>query len=74
MSRSVPLLALGIVFALAGIALFAFTMRQREKLANTAPKKKSDERTLAIERQNNVKLGIAGGVIAAFGAALVFIS
>jgi uncharacterized protein YjeT (DUF2065 family) len=74
MSRSVPILALGLVFAFSGIALFAFTMRQREKLDGTAPKRKSDERDLAVERQNNAKMRIAGGVLAGFGAALVVVS
>lgn len=74
MSRSVPILALGIVFAVAGIALFAFTMRQREKLEATEPKRKSDARDLEVEKKNNAKMRIAAGVIAVFGAALVLIS
>ncbi len=74
MDRSVPILALGIVFALGGVALFAFAMKQGEKLASTTPKRKSDERDLAIERKNNVKLRIAGGVLAVFGGILVAVT
>lgn len=72
MDRSVPILALGLVFALGGIALFAFAMRQKD--AAVAPKRKSEQRDFAIEQQNNVKMRIAGAVLAVFGAALVILS
>ena len=74
MSRATPILALGIVFFVAGIALFGFAQRLKDKTEATTPKRKSDERTLAIEKQNYAKMRIAGGVIAGFGAALVAVS
>ena len=74
MSRSTPLLALGLVFVFSGIALFAFAMRMQKAAPGTPPPRKSDQRNLAIEAKNNVKMRIAGGVLAAFGAALVLIS
>lgn len=74
MSRALPLLALGLLFFLGGIALFAFTMRQKDKLAATTPKRKSDERALAVEKRNNVKMRVAGGILAGFGALLLVVS
>jgi uncharacterized protein YjeT (DUF2065 family) len=70
MSRATPILALGIVFFLAGIALFGFAQRMKDKAGATTPRRKSDERGLAVEKQNYAKMRIAGGVLALFGAGL----
>ena len=74
MSRSTPILALGIVFALSGLALFAFAMRKKDEAPSAKPVRKSDLRDIEIEQKNNVKMRIAGGILAAFGAVLVLIS
>jgi uncharacterized protein YjeT (DUF2065 family) len=74
MDRSIPILALGIVFGLGGIALFAFAMREKDKLESTTPKRKSDERGLAVDKKNNAKLRTAGGILAGFGAVLIAVS
>lgn len=75
MSRSTPIFALGLVFVFAGLAFVAFTLRKPAAAAPGAPApRKSDQRSLAIAQKNTVKMRIAGGVIAAFGAALVLIS
>lgn len=74
MDRSIPILALGIVFMLGGGALFALAKREKSKLAETPAKRKSDERTLAVDRQNNAKLSTAGGILAGFGVVLIAVS
>ena len=74
MSRSTPILALGIVFLLGGVALFAFALRQKDTLESAKAPRKSDLRHLEIEKKNNVKLRIAGGVLAAFGAILAVLA
>jgi hypothetical protein len=74
MSRATPILALGLMFLLGGIALFAFAMRLKDKADATVPKRKSDERALAVEKRNNSKMRLAGGILAGFGAALVVVS
>jgi hypothetical protein len=52
----------------------AFTLRKPAAAPGAPAPRKSDLRALAIEQKNTLKLRIAGGVIAAFGAALVLIS
>ncbi len=74
MSRATPILALGLVFVFAGIALFAFALRQKNKAAGAAPKRKSDERAHGIEKKNIAKMSLAGGILAGFGALLVLVS
>jgi hypothetical protein len=74
MSRATPILALGIMFLLAGFALFAFAQRLKDKTDATVPKRKSDARVLAVEKQNNSKMRLAGGILAGFGAVLVVVS
>lgn len=74
MSRATPILALGLVFVIGGIALAGFAQRLKAKTDATAPKRKSDERELAIEKQNNSKLRLGGGILAGFGALLVVVS
>ena len=67
-----PLFALGIVFALAGVALFASTMR-KPKPSPVAPKK-SELRDLAIEQKNTVKVRIGGAILTAFGVVIMLVS
>ena len=74
MSRSTPIFALGLVFVLAGLAFVAFTLRKPAAAPGAPAPRKSDLRALAVEQKNTLKMRIAGGVIAAFGAALVLIS
>lgn len=74
MSRSTPIFALGLAFVFAGLALVAFTLRKPAAAPDAPPPRKSDLRALALEQRNTQKMRIAGGVIAAFGAALVLIS
>ncbi|MCX6955812.1 MAG: hypothetical protein NTV51_27015 [Verrucomicrobia bacterium] len=74
MSRATPILALGLVFLIGGIALFAFAMRQKDAAEGAKAPRKSDLRNLEIEKKNNVKLRIAGGVLAGFGAILAILA
>lgn len=74
MSRATPILALGLVFVIGGIALSVFAQRLKSKVDATTPKRKSDERELAVEKQNNAKLRLGGGILAGFGALLVAVS
>ena len=76
MNRSTPILALGLVFVLGGIALLAFALRQKKAAASAsaAPKRKSDERALAIDQKNNAKMSLGGGILAGFGALLMALS
>ncbi len=74
MSRATPILALGLTFVVGGIALFVFAQRLKDKADATTPKRKSDERELAVEKQNNAKMRLGGGILAGFGALLVAVS
>jgi hypothetical protein len=74
MSRATPILALGLMFLVAGIALFVFAQRLKAKAAATTPKRKSDERAHAIDEKNNAKMSLGGGILAGFGALLVAVS
>jgi uncharacterized protein YjeT (DUF2065 family) len=74
MSRSTPIFALGLVFVFAGLAFVAFTLRKAAAAPGAPAPRKSDLRALAVEQKNTQKMRIAGGVLAAFGAALVLIS
>ena len=74
MSRSTPIFALGLVFLFAGLAFVAFTLRKPAPAPGAPAPRKSDLRALAVEQKNTQKMRIAGGVLAAFGAALVLIS
>ncbi|MSU24319.1 MAG: hypothetical protein EXS32_10910 [Opitutus sp.] len=70
--HSAPIFALGVFFALAGVALFALTMR-KPKSAPEAPKK-SELRDLAIDHKNTVKQRLAGAILTVFGAVIMLIS
>ena len=74
MNRSTPILALGLVFVLGGIALVTFALRQKKAAASAAPKRKSDERAFALDQKNNAKLSLGGGILAGFGALLMALS
>lgn len=74
MSRSTPILALGLGFILGGIAFFVWARRLGQAAARSAPKRKSDERAYVIDQKNNAKLSLAGGIVAGFGAVLVAVS
>ncbi len=70
--RSLPLLGLGIFFALAGLSLFALTLR-KEKDAKV-PLKKSELRVQEAQKVETNKLRIAAAVSVAIGAALMILS
>lgn len=74
MSRSTPILALGLGFILGGIAFFVWARRLGQAAAKSAPKRKSDERAYVTDQKNNAKLSLAGGIVAGFGAVLVAVS
>lgn len=74
MSRSTPILALGLGFILGGIAFFVWARRLGQAAAKSAPKRKSDERAYVIDQKNNAKLSLAGGIVAGCGAVLVAVS
>lgn len=70
--RSLPLLGLGIFFALAGLGLFAMTLRRKPDAP--APVKKAEIRELQAQRTETNKLRIAAVIAVAIGAALMVIS
>lgn len=79
--RSLTIFGLGLSFLLAGIALFAMTLRQAkgtERDKAGAPLKKSELRDLeaqkAAHRAETGKLRIAGAVCVALGATVMFLS
>jgi hypothetical protein len=81
MTRSISILGLGIFFALAGIGLFAFTLRKVNAGASTkpgVPLKKSELRELegrkTAQKTETNKLRIAGAVCVAAGVALMVLS
>ena len=71
--HSLPLFGLGIFFALAGIGLFAITLR-KAKVAAAAPMKKAALREAQVRQAETVKLRIAAVISVAIGAALMMIS
>lgn len=79
--RSLPILGLGIFFALAGIALFVFTLRKvaAPTLAKPGvPLKKSELRELeagkVAQKTETTKLRITGAILVAVGVALMALS
>ena len=76
--RNLPVFGIGIFFALAGLGLFAMTLRNATEAAAKKPLKKSEARELeaqkATQRTESNKLRIAGAVCVAVGAALMVIS
>lgn len=71
--HSLPLLGLGIFFALAGIGLFALTLR-KAKVPAVAPLKKSELREAQARQAETLKLRIAGAISVAIGAVLMTLS
>lgn len=71
--RSLPIFGLGVFFALAGIGLFAFTMRKQPS-APTAPVKKSELREQAVRQTETNKIRIAATISVIVGAGLMLIS
>jgi hypothetical protein len=72
--HSLPLIGLGVFFALGGIALFALTLRKVTTRASTTPLKKSELRVQQAQQAETNKLRIAAAVLVAGGAALMFLS
>lgn len=66
---SLRLIGIGIFFALAGIGLFAMTLKKPAQ-QSSAPVKKSELRQQAIEQSNTMKLRVAGAVMVVVGAVL----
>lgn len=71
--RSLPLFGLGIFFALAGIGLFAITLRKQPE-APTAPVKKAELRAQEARQTEANKLRVAAVISVIVGAGLMLIS
>lgn len=71
--HSLPILGLGVFFALGGIALFAVTLRKATS-PSTAPLKKSELRAQQAQQTETNKMRVAAAVMVAVGAALMFLS
>jgi hypothetical protein len=72
--HSLPLIGLGVFFALGGIALFAFTLRKATTAKSTTPLKKSDLRIQQAQQTETNKLRIAAAILVAGAAALMLLS
>ncbi len=74
--HSTPLLAIGLFLAVAGLALFAVTLRRPKLETRPAgqPLKKAELRALEAQRTDTNKMRIAAGVLVAFGAVLLILS
>jgi hypothetical protein len=76
--HSLRLIGLGLFFALAGIALFAFTLRKAGASATAGtpgqPMKKSELRALEAQQAENNKLRIAAALAVVIGAVLMLLS
>ena len=73
MNHSIPLLSLAGFFILAGLALFAMTLRETKSPSSSAPQKKSELREAAVHQQELVKMRVGGAVLVLFGVVLMFI-
>jgi hypothetical protein len=73
MNHPFPLLALAGFFAVAGLALFAMTLREPKAPSSAAPQKKSGLRELAARQQELVKMRVGGAVLVLVGAILMFL-
>ena len=67
-----PLIVLGLVFAVGGLILAGLTFRQPKP--SGAPLKKSEMRAQELERKDTVKLRIGGAILVALGVLLMFIA
>lgn len=72
MRRSMPLFALGVVFAVTGAVIIALTLRKSKP--SVAHPNKSQLREQAASRNEANQLRLAGGIIAGLGMALILIS
>jgi hypothetical protein len=72
--HSLPLIGLGVFFALGGIALFALTLRKATTRTSAAPLKKSELRIQQAQQTETSKLRVAAAVLVAGGAALMLLS
>lgn len=70
--QSLPVFGLGLACSLAGVALFALTLRK--SAPTSAPLKKSEQRAQAVEQSNTNKLRVAGAVLTVGGAILMLLS
>ena len=68
-----PMIVLGLVFAVGGLLLAGLTFR-KPKEEPKAPVKKSALRAQEQERKDAVKLRIGGAILVAFGIALMVIA
>lgn len=73
MRGNIGLLALGIGFILMAIGLFVLTLRKPKEEPGAKPNTKQ-QRELAALAEEKKKMRIGAVVVAAFGAALIFIS
>jgi uncharacterized protein YjeT (DUF2065 family) len=69
--HSIRSIALGIVFALGGLALFAYTLRKVQTPVNP---KKSELRELQARQTETNKLRVAAAILVAVGAVLMIFS
>ena len=84
--RSLPIFGLGLAFALAGLALFVFTLRKPATSAEDKPAKlragtvsakraaRAGEQAQAAQQTETNKLRIAAAILVALGAAVMIIS
>ena len=73
MNHSIPLLALAGFFIVAGLALFALTLRAPKTPPAGVPEKKAEQRERAALEQEATKMRIGGAVLVLFGIVLMFI-
>ena len=75
--QSLPLLGLGFSLAIAGIGLFALTMRRPKTEATRPagqPLKKAELRALEAQQTETKKLRIAAAIVVVVGAVLMVLS
>ena len=72
--RSMPMIVLGLVFAIGGLLLAWLTFRQPKPPPSAAPVKKSELRAQEAERKDAIKLRIGAAILVAFGVLLMIIA
>ena len=70
---SMPMIVLGLVFAVGGLLLAGLTFRKPNEAAR-APVKKSEIRAQEAERKDAVKLRLGGAILVALGVGLMIIA
>ena len=73
MNHSIPLLVLAAFFVVAGLALFALTLKRPKSSPGATAPKKSELRELAEREKEKGKMRIGAAVIVIFGVILLFI-